>query len=449
MTEKTESAAQYPDAVDVIVIGAGPGGSTTATRLAQAGRSVLALERRKLPRFHIGESMLPTMNVICEKLGMFDRIKAQGYVPKHGAEFSRATSGKYGRVPFTAQGPGRHHTTYQVERAHFDQILADHARESGVNLLQEANVLDLIQENGRVVGVRYEHGGKSHVARAQYVVDASGRASKVSQTFGLRNYVERMRMVAVFRHFKGLDEQYNPGEAGDIMIGSHKDGWLWAIPIWPDTISVGSVMKREVLRAGNAEELLTEHIGRIERIAERITNTKPHGDIHVETDYCYYSDTIAGPGWFMVGDSACFFDPIFSGGTFLAMATGFTAAETIDTILADPKRTDELQLRYSNFYKTGYDFYARIIYAYYEGGFNVRHYLASVEDKLGGGAWYENKWVVRQFCGDFWSEDNKLNQALLQETRWDTFAPFERAWGDPFYAGTAEETATPEALATS
>ena len=92
------SDTHYPNSVDVVVIGAGPGGSTTAAKLAQEGRSVLLLERRTHPRFHIGESMLPMMNAVAERLGVFDEIKAQGYVPKHGAEFSRATSGKYGLV---------------------------------------------------------------------------------------------------------------------------------------------------------------------------------------------------------------------------------------------------------------------------------------------------------------------------------------------------------------
>jgi FADH2-dependent halogenase len=427
------SDTHYPNSVDVVVIGAGPGGSTTAAKLAQEGRSVLLLERRTHPRFHIGESMLPMMNAVAERLGVFDEIKAQGYVPKHGAEFSRATSGKYGRVPFTAQGPGRHHSTFQVERAHFDKTLAGFARKSGATLLESANVLELLREDGRVTGVRYDHDGHTRTVRAAYVVDAAGRASKVSQTFGLRKYVDRMRMVAVFQHYKGLDEKNNPGETGDIMIGSHEDGWLWAIPIWPDTISVGSVMKREVLRSGEPRELLAEHVGRLERIAQRITGAVPHGDIHVETDYCYYSDTITGPGWFMVGDSGCFFDPIFSGGTYLAMTTGYIAAETINETLAHPERGDELASRYADFYKTGYDQYARIIYAYYEGGYNVRHYLDSINDQLGGGNWYDNKWVVRQFCGDFWSEENLLNQALIRETQWDTFAPFERAWGCPFY----------------
>jgi FADH2-dependent halogenase/halogenation protein CepH len=253
-----------------------------------------------------------------------------------------------------------------------------------------------------------------------------------------------MRMVAVFRHFKNLDERYNPGVAGDIQIGGHPDGWLWAIPIWPDTISVGSVMKRDVFRSGQPAQLLVEHIGRVERITQRITGTVPHGDLHVETDYCYYSDTITGPGWCMVGDAACFFDPIFSAGTFLAMATGLTAADTIGEILSQPSRETELATGYSNFYKTGYDLYARMIYAYYDGDYNLRPYLSSIESQLGGGAWYTNKWVVQQLSGDFWNGRNPLNRVLIRESGWDTFAPFEYAWGAPFYPYD-EEPAVPAA----
>ncbi|WP_026413626.1 NAD(P)/FAD-dependent oxidoreductase [Actinomadura oligospora] len=420
-----------PASVDVVVIGAGPGGAATASRLAQLGRSVLVLESRPLPRFHIGESLLPPTMALFERIGLLDTVRAQGFVPKYGAEFS-GPSGRFGRVPFDLQGPGRHPSAFQVERARFDKMLADFAQAAGATVIEEATVHDILQEEGRVVGVRYEHAGASHTVRARHVVDAGGRASKIAKTFGLRNHVDRLRMVAVFQHFANLDEGRNPGHEGDIQIGRHKDGWIWAIPIRKDVISVGSVMRREVLLEGDPAKLLDEHIRRVPRIVTRIEGTQP-GEVHVETDYCYYADTVTGPGWSLVGDAACFFDPIFSGGVLLATTTGVHAAEAVDGILSDPARTEELQKAYSDFLKTGYDTYSRVIHAYYEHGYNIRPYLESVGMDREELRWYDNPWVVRLLSGDFWSR-SEINELMRKESRWDTFAPFDHVLKCPFYA---------------
>jgi FADH2-dependent halogenase/halogenation protein CepH len=435
----------HPEQVDTIVIGAGPAGSTTAATLAKAGRSVLVLERRSHPRFHIGESMLPPTMLILKELGALDLTLAQGYPVKHGAEFSGGRRGRYGRIPFAGQGPGRQHVTFQTERAHFDRILCQFAQDCGATVLQGANVSDLVLDGqDRVVGVRYQHGGATYTTRAPFVVDAGGRGSKISQSFGLRRPIDRQRMVAVFRHLTGLDERHNPGMEGDIQIGEHPDGWVWAIPLWSDTISLGAVMPREVMqRADDRQALLEEHVSQISRIKQRITGTKPAGELRVETDYLYYSDRITGPGWLMVGDSACFFDPIFSAGVFLAMMTGLKAGKAVDQCLSKPERADEIQLAYSNFYKTGYDTYARLIYAYYEAHYNLRSFLRSAGFDVSGDELGENKWVARLMSGDFWNQRNTLVQHLHHESRWDTFAPFEPAWGCPFYEdlNAAEEAA--------
>ena len=73
-------------AVDVLVIGGGPAGSTAATFLARQGYSVLMLEKDRHPRFHIGESLLPMNLPILQRLGVLEQVKAIG-THKLGADF--------------------------------------------------------------------------------------------------------------------------------------------------------------------------------------------------------------------------------------------------------------------------------------------------------------------------------------------------------------------------
>lgn len=419
---------------DVVVIGAGPGGSVAATRLAKLGHSVLVLERREFPRFHIGESLLPSFMVTLRQLGILETVLAEGgWVKKYGGEFS-FDFGLQLRFPFSDQGPGRFPSAIQVERARFDHTLVRCAKDAGATVLEGAHVTDLLIEDGRVTGVTYEHGGKQHTVRSSFVIDAGGRASKVARTFGLRKSIERLRNVAVFRHFNGLVEANNPGVAGDIQVGAHKDGWVWGIPIRPDTISIGAVMQRDVLKDRDPEQVLNEHLSRAARVAQRATGTSPAGEVRVETDYCYYADTITGPGWLMVGDAACFLDPLFSGGVTLAAATGLRAADTVDRVLREPALETELGDAYSSFLKTGYDTYARLIYAHYRSQFSIITTLlemgVEVQDE---GTSSHHADVIRLISGDFWSKTNEVGNLLRGRSDMDTFAPFTPDLDCPFY----------------
>src|SRR5262249_57985244 len=97
-----------PEFYDAVVIGGGPAGSTVATALARAGRSVAVFEKERFPRFHIGESLLPFNLPIFETLGVAEKVRAAGFQEKYGAFFWNEQTG--GRpTPVLAAHPADPH----------------------------------------------------------------------------------------------------------------------------------------------------------------------------------------------------------------------------------------------------------------------------------------------------------------------------------------------------
>jgi flavin-dependent dehydrogenase len=426
-------APQVADRYDVVVIGGGPAGSTSAAVLAERGFSVLVLERLAFPRFHIGESMLTYTAALLDRLGLGDRIRATDFPIKTGAEFCDQ-QGRSTRVDFTDQGEGRALTTFQVERSEFDSILLQNAVEKGAHVEHEARVNNVETADGRIVGVTYTKDNKRRMVSARHVLDASGRAGIITnQHLKSRKMAERLRMVAVFHHFDGVREDTNPGVEGDIQIGSHDDGWVWAIPIRPGKLSVGTVTRPQTLRdASSPEELFAHHVSRIPRIRQRIEGLDG-GELRTESDFSYYSDTVTGPGFFVVGDAGCFIDPIFSAGVYLAVSSGVKAAELTAELLSGNLSEEDAGDQYGRFYKTGYDTYFRLICAFYDHDFKIGRFLKST------GVRVDPVWVARLLGGDFWSAKNALGNHLRALPEYTTFAAYEPLFGCPVYPDIDEQ----------
>lgn len=114
----------------VVVIGAGPSGAIASALLKRNGHDVLIVERQHFPRFSIGESLLSHCIDFIEEAGMLDAVQAAGFQLKNGAAFAwgdHVSAFDFGDT-FSNGKP----TTFQVQRADFDKLLADQAALQGL-----------------------------------------------------------------------------------------------------------------------------------------------------------------------------------------------------------------------------------------------------------------------------------------------------------------------------
>src|SRR5258708_5895399 len=135
---------------DAIVIGCGPGGSTTASFLAKAGKRVLVLEKEIFPRFHIGESLLPYNMPVFEELGVMPALKAHAFPRKVGAQFILGNGSRAIRFIFRQGKFNRCPEAIQVERSIFDHILMKHSRTAGAEVREGWTVKRFVADESKV-----------------------------------------------------------------------------------------------------------------------------------------------------------------------------------------------------------------------------------------------------------------------------------------------------------
>ena len=327
---------------DVLVIGAGPAGSTASAMLARKGHRVLLLEKDVHPRFHIGESLLPANMPILEQLGVLERVRALG-VLKLGADFPKED----GHVTFhfrRALGttPGY---AFQVRRDQFDQALFEHARESGVDARDGCKVTSVAVDGIGAVGAEARTGdGRAFTVRARYLVDASGRDTVLGNALKLKRKNPKHQSAAIFAHFRGVERRAGEDQ-GNISIYRFAHGWAWFIPLPDGLMSIGCVCWPEYLkqRRGSPEAFLMQTLERMPEARVRMREAALEGEVRVTGNYSYACTRMAGPGWVMAGDAWAFVDPVFSSGVYLAMHGAMRAAELVDAALREPSREAALQ----------------------------------------------------------------------------------------------------------
>ena len=393
----------------VVVVGAGPSGSISSALLRRRGYDVLVLERQKFPRFSIGESLLVHCLDFVEEAGMLPAVEAAGFQNKNGAAFAR--NEEYADYDFGERftpGLGRP-TTFQVERAVFDKILADEAVRQGVEIRYEVEITAVGEPNAaghRTLTARDVNSGEVRTIEAEFILDASGFGRTLPKLLKLETPSQFPTRQAIFTH---VADHIAAGafDRQKIRVTVHPkydDVWFWLIPFSHGRTSLGVVAAKEHLDryAGPPDQklrtLVSEDRGLSSLLADAEWDT-PVRELH---GYSSNVTCMAGPGFALLGNAAEFLDPVFSSGVTIAMRSASMAAATLHRQFSgesiDWKREFEEPLR------KGVECFRAYVDAWYDGRFQkvvfhkgqtpeIRRMISSV---LAGYAWDESNPFVAQ-----------------------------------------------------
>ncbi len=353
---------------DVIIIGAGPAGATSALLLGRQGFRVVALEKAKFPRFHIGESILPRNLPLIQELGLEAELDKLPQVKKYGAEFGMGNDPNTMRFNFSS-GLIAGTRTFNIERSIFDEMLMKAARGAGAEVREETGVQQILKLTDGDVAVQLDTG---ETLRARCILDASGHGTVVGRHLKIRRPIEdrRLHKCAYFEHFDNV-ERLSGVDDGHPSIFMSDEGWFWIIGLNERVTSVGFVCHPDIIkRAGvPANRMLQWAVARCPVVRHRMRDATGPATNRVLADFSYTCKPFAGDGYFLVGDAACFLDPVFSTGVTLAMMSATQAAKHTAALLRKETTPAKAQQEYIRFVTDSTSIFWGIIRTYYTHSF--------------------------------------------------------------------------------
>ncbi|KAL4909260.1 hypothetical protein BDW74DRAFT_146269 [Aspergillus multicolor] len=358
-------ATSIPSRCTVLVIGGGPGGSYTASVLAREGIDTVLLEAESFPRYHIGESMLPSFRHYLRFIEADSLFNEHGFTKKVGAAFKMTPEKGEGWSDFLAfAGPTGY--TWNVVRSEADEMLFRHAEKSGARTFDGVKVTGIQfdcslsrspapstssasstttndAQIGRPVSASYLRRDEEFAGTISfdYVVDATGRAGLLATKYlKNRQFNKTLKNVASWAYYR------NTGKYGRNTIRENspifealrdESGWAWLIPLHNGTTSVGVVRNQTIATekkstAASLEAYFEDALilaPMLSDILHQNSTSERVTPIKSASDYSYHSTCYSFTYARIVGDAGCFIDPFFSSGVHLALTGGLAAATTI------------------------------------------------------------------------------------------------------------------------
>jgi geranylgeranyl reductase family protein len=325
---------------DVVVVGAGPAGSSAASRLAGAGLDVAVLEKAEFPREKVcGDGLTPRGVKALLDLG----VDTSGWVRHKGLRVHGGGQVVEVDWPTLDSWPAY---SLVLRRSELDARLADHARAAGADVVTGVTVTEpLLDDAGRVAGVRAEVGPDREPAvwHAPLVVSAEGLSGRLAKSLGLNRREDRPLGVAVRRYVRTprsadhyLDISFDLSAEGPTADSMPGYGWVFGMGDGTANVGFGLLDTRRGTGADHREVL--------RRWLDTFPADQQLGEEHAVTPLrgaglpmALHRQPAYSRGLLLAGDAAGAVNPFNGEGISYAMETGLLAAETVIEALAAPE----------------------------------------------------------------------------------------------------------------
>lgn len=326
---------------DVIIIGGGPSGSTSATLLAQKGLSVLLLEKELFPREHVGESLIPISYDLLNRQGLIEGMRKIS-TRKPGVSFEANDGINRSLWCFKSVIKDDSYLAFHVIRSAFDKLLLDNSKDKGAEVREQYSVKNVILDRAdKIVEVFAANPeGKEEKFESKFIIDASGQSTFLGRKLGVKKTYADLDRVATWSHWTNteFDNSLNEGVIKIIYLGGEKKGWIWVIPVSKEHLSIGVVVNNEHVKEKkkkfqNSEDWKKDFY--LEELAESylstsiLKNAKMEHKVAMAGDYSYYCEKKYGDNYALVGDAGAFLDPIFSSGIYVGMHSAELLADAL------------------------------------------------------------------------------------------------------------------------
>ncbi|MHA3983072.1 NAD(P)/FAD-dependent oxidoreductase [Acinetobacter venetianus] len=400
--------------VDVVIIGAGPSGSSAAALLRKKGYAVTIIEKQYFPRFSIGESLLPQCMVFLEEAGLLDTVRE--HVQTHAFQFKNGAAflcgHKRSHYNFTekfSDGPG---TTWQVRRADFDNLLAQQAQVYGADIRFGHEVIAVdVNVQQPLLTVLDEH-QQQYQIQAKFLLDASGFGRILPKLLDLESPSDFPVRRALFTHIEdGINDQADFDREKILITVHEKDrrAWYWLIPFADGRASFGVVAEQDFFdhyhvqdaTQNEPEALLKRILADEPSLSKLLAQAKFDTPVRTLVGYSANVKHLTGSNYALLGNAGEFLDPVFSSGVTIALKSSSLAVPLLDRVLqgehVDWMQAYEIPLR------KGINVFRAYVESWYEGEFQDVVFSSNQNETI-------RRMISSLLAGYAWDDQNPIHK---------------------------------------